>query len=281
MRQNCLRTRNVDKLLDDNYFPSWGSYFPSIGAITPPERLNDTCNEVFDFFEKKLFISPENILIRISSSDVDLLEACRLRYNDDRLEMDSRNPEYYRHEMGMEGVSGRNFNIALRNSSVDGFMDIGNVILLENDKKKLGVEIALGSTAILKQLYDLSHVQDCMPVTGLDIKNETILRKFEDAIITSTILYHEGLRPFGKNSRNRILKKYIRSLSYFRAKSEINMENLTKIISNFEKKEFPESTNQVADIIAEFVGAFENELLIKKNLTDDDKKIKEALKLLT
>ena len=50
MRQNCLRTRNADKLLDDDYFPNWGSYFPSIGAITPPERLDEACDETFDFF---------------------------------------------------------------------------------------------------------------------------------------------------------------------------------------------------------------------------------------
>jgi alanyl-tRNA synthetase len=32
-RQDCLRTRNVEKLLDDSYFPNWGSYFSSIGGI--------------------------------------------------------------------------------------------------------------------------------------------------------------------------------------------------------------------------------------------------------
>ena len=281
MRQNCLRTRNADKLLDDDYFPSWGSYFPSIGAITPPERLQEACDETFDLFEKQLAISPENLLIRISSADTDLIDACKQRYGGDNLEIDSRKPEYYRHNIGMEGVRGRNFNIALRNPNGEGFADIGNIILLEDAQKQLGVEIALGSTTILKQLYGLDHVQDCTPVIGLNTENETIRRKFEDAIITSAVLYREGLRPFGQNNRNRILKQYVRSLSYFRAKSGISIENLSQIVSNFEKREFPESTDQVAGVVIEFVKAFENELLVKKNLTDDDKKIKESLELLT
>lgn len=280
MRQNCIRTRNADKLLDDNYFPSWGSYFPSIGAITPPERLEGACNESFDFFEKKLGISPENILIRINSSDTDLMDACKQRYEESDLEIDSMKNGYYQHKIGIEGVRGRSFNIALRNPNGKGFTDIGNIIFFEDTEKQLGVEIALGSTTILKQLYGLDHVQDCTPVIGLNIKNETIKRKFEDAIITATALYREGLRPFGQHNRNRILKQYVRSLSYFRAKSEISIEDLIKIILNFEKREFPESSEQIASIIAEFVKSFENELLTKKDLTDDEKKIKEALQLL-
>lgn len=70
-------------------------------------------------------------------------------------------------------------------------------------------------------------------------------------------------------------------MSYFRAKSGINIEDLSQIVSNFEKREFLESTDQVAGVVIEFIKAFENELLVKKNLTDDEKKIKESLELLT
>lgn len=279
MRQNCLRTRNVDKLLDDSYFPNWGSYFPGLGAITPPERLNEACSETFNFFERQLAIPRENILIRVNSMDADLVAACKQYYGKDNLEIDSRNLEYYRHNIGMEGISGRNFNIALRHDKIGDFSDIGNIILHENQENKLGVEIALGSTTILKQLHGLDHVQDCTPVLGLNMENEILQRKFEDAIITSTVLYQEGLRPFGQNNRNRILKQYIRSLSYFRAKAGINTENLLQIVLDFEHREFPKSTDQTAGVIIEFVKAFENELSVKKNLTDDEKKIKSTLEL--
>lgn len=70
---------------------------------------------------------------------------------------------------------------------------------MENNKKRLGTEIARGTSTILKQLHGLDHVQDCTPVIGLEtIENQAIRRKFEDAIITSTVLHREGLRPFGQ-----------------------------------------------------------------------------------
>jgi len=49
MRQDCLRTRNVEKLVDHSYFPNWGSYFSSIVALSTPERLKEACNEANDF----------------------------------------------------------------------------------------------------------------------------------------------------------------------------------------------------------------------------------------
>ena len=279
IRQECIRTRNKDRLLDDSYFPKWGSYFTSIGAVTPPERLYEACNETFNFFEKRLVISPENILIRINSADLDLIDVCRQHYGEQNLEIDSRKPEYYRHKLGIEGISGRSFNIALRNPNGEEFSDVGNIILFEDTKEQLGVETALGSTTILKQLYGLDHVQDCTPVMGLKLEDEAIRRKFEDSIITSTVLYQEGLRPLGQNTRNRILKQYIKSLSYFRAKSGMNIDDLFQIVSDFEKRQFPEATAPTSGIIIEYVKAFENELHTKKNLTDNDRKIKEALEL--
>jgi hypothetical protein len=282
MRQDCLRTRNVEKLLDDSFFPNWGSYFSSIGALSAPERLKEVCDEVSDFLEKKLLIAPENILIRISSTDGDLLDITRECYSERRMEIDSRKIEYYRHKIGMEGISGRNFNIALRNPDTEGFADIGNIIILEDGEKRLGIEIALGTSTILKQLHGLEHVQDCTPVIGLEtIENQAIRRKFEDAIITSTVLYREGLRPFGQHNRNRILKQYVRSLSYFRGKTGMDIDQLQQIISNFENKEFQSPTEDLsAETIIEFVKAFENELFIKKELTDDEKKILDSLEQL-
>jgi hypothetical protein len=281
MRQDCLRTTNVERLLDDSYFPNWGSYFSSIGALSAPERLKEACNEVYDFLKNKLLIAPENILIRISSADSDLLDIAKESYGEDRLELDSRKIDYYRHKIGMQGVRGRNFNIALRNPDAEGFTDIGNVIVLENDKKRLGIEIALGTSTILKQLHGLDHVQDCTPVIGLEtIENQAIRRKFEDAIITTTVLYREGLRPFGQRNRNRILRKYVRSLSYFKGKTGMETDQLQRIIFNFEIREFQSTENSCAETIVKFVRAFEDELFIKKDLTDDERKIVESLKLL-
>jgi hypothetical protein len=279
MRQDCIRTKNISFLFDDSYLPMWGSFFSSIGALSSPNRLNEACEELFIFLNKILNISPENILIRINSSDDDLVNACSQYY--DIFEKDTMPNEYYRHKIGLENVHGRNCNIALKNPNDDNFSDIGNIIVLENGKKKIGIETALGSTVMLKQLYGLNHIQDCMPIIELqDINNEAIRRKFEDAIIVSINLFREGLKPFSKDSRSRILKQYVLSLSYFRAKSKISMENLLEIISNFENREFPNSIQHTSKILIDSVQQMETNLLNKEKLTESEIKTKMALKSL-
>ena len=281
MRQDCIRTKNSDKLLNDDFLPAWGSYFPNMGAITPPERISDGCNEAFDFFEKKLGISRENILIRINSQDGDLLDICRGRYKDTNLEVDSRKIDYYRHKLGIEGFGGRNCNIALRGSSGEGFSDVANLIVIEDKGSPVCLEISIGTTTILKELYGLDHVQDGVPVEGLRFADEKFRRKFEDAIVTSSVLFHEGLRPLGQQNRNRILKKYVQSLSYFRAKCDIQITDLSKIINEFEEREFSSTNERVTDILINYIIAFENELEGKKELTPDQDKIKLALQTLS
>lgn len=279
MRQDCIRTKNLNKLLDDDFLPAWGSYFPNMGAITPLERVNDGCNEAFDFFEKKLGISQKNILIRINSADKDLLEICQKRYGEKNLEIDSRKIDYYRHKLGVEGYLGRNCNIALRNSNGEGFSDVANLIIIEDSDSKICLEISIGTTTILKELYGLDHVQDGTPVADLKSVDEKFRRKFEDAIITSTVLFHEGLRPLGQHNRNRILKRYVQAMSYFRAKCDIQIDDLKKIIAKFEEREFSGVNERVSDILIDFITAFENELFDKKILTQDQHKIKQALLL--
>jgi hypothetical protein len=280
MRQDCLRTKNLDKLLDDDFSPVWGSFFPNMGAITSPERFEEGCNETFDFFEQRLGISRDNILIRINSTDKDLMGVCKKRFGDNNLEVDSRKFEYYRHKLGIEGMGGRNCNIALRNSGGDGFSDVANLIMIEDRDSKICLEMSIGVSTILKELYGLDHVQDCTPVEGLKSVDEKFRRKFEDAVITCTELFHEGLRPLGQNNRNRILKKYVLSMSYFRAMCDMKIDELKLVISGFEGQQFSASEERISEVLVGFIEAFEKDLLYKNNLSDDQQKIKQALSLL-
>lgn len=265
MHQDCIRTKNIDKLLDDDFNPAWGSYFPNMGAIARPERIYEGCMETFDFFEKKLNISPENMLVRINSMDQDLLEVCRKRFGENNLEIDKKDLNYYRHKLGIDGVWGRNCNIALRNADGNGFSDVGNLIIIENENSQLCLEVAIGPSTSLKQMYGLEHVQDCTPVSGLELIDEKYRRKFEDTIVTSAVLFREGLRPFGKNTRNRILKKYLQAINYFRVKCNLSMDELSVIISDFEKRQFGEFNESISLVMIEFVKSFEKNSFNKRD----------------
>ncbi len=278
MSQDCIRTQNVKRLFDDEYNPRWGSFFTSLGTISPASRLEDVCGESRDFFKEKLSVEGDNIRIRVSSKDKDLLEASRKVFTDDRLEVDTQTENYYRHKIGIDGVWGRNFNVALRNANGEGFSDVGNVILIENSGKKLGVELALGATTILKQIYNIEHVNDFYPVIGLQKLDPNIGRKLEDAMIVSVTLLREGLEPNASDNRGRILRTYMRSISYLRERAGLPISEIESVLNQFEQKQFITDNPSASNKIIEYLKVYERTLLSKGAQTPEDKQVLSALK---
>jgi hypothetical protein len=277
MEQPCIRTRNVQSLFDDKFSSAWGSYFSSFGTLSAADRLGEASSNTFDFLKGSLAIAEENIRVRVSSQDVDLLKTCKEMLPEACIESDTKDPSYYRHAIGADMVKGRNFNIALRNADGGDFSDIGNVILFEREQKEtLGVEVALGASVILKQLYGLAHVLDCYPVPGLEHTDPQFSRKLQDAILVSALLTQEGLKPAGSNNRERILRTYIRSLSYLRSKLNISLEHLKAMLDGYAVAEFQGGAG-VSMKVFEAVERFEDDLMAKEGLSKEEEVIKTAL----
>jgi len=277
MAQDCIRTQNVKRLFDDEYLPRWGSFFTSLGTISPAGRLTDVCGESLDFLEQKLDIKADDIRIRVSAQDEDLLDASKNVFQEKNLEVNTQQEAYYRHKIGIDGVWGRNFNIALRNANREGFSDVGNIILIENNEKKLGVELALGATTILKQIYNIERVNDFYPVSGLPELDPKISRKLEDAIIVSTTLLREGLEPNASDNRGRILRTYMRSILYFKERAGLSMDNIEAVLKKFEQEQFATTDPSAFNKITEYLKEYEQGLVSGGAKTPEDKLILSVL----
>lgn len=249
--QDCIRTKNVKGLFDDSYIPDWGSSFTSLGALLPKDSLDKATEDQIHFFTQTLGIDVENLRMRVSSRDSDLLASCLKFLPAESLEIDTKDPNYYRHVIGIEGVQGRNYNMALRNPSGDGFSDVGNIISLENIDGTLGVETAIGSSVVLKQLQNLEHVNECYPITGLEDVDPPFKRKIEDALIVCTTLSREGLQPRGSDNRERIMRSYMRAILYYSARTGIGLDELKGVASAFEKAQFSTTDCPSAELIFE------------------------------
>src|SRR5690606_30047069 len=106
--QGCIRTRNAPHIFNDDFFPKWGSYFPSFGVMVPPDRLSGLFKDSLAFLEDVLEIKKQHLRIRVSTSDTDLVEVCQQLGLTGLLEVDTQPPTYYQHKIGMDGVRGRN-----------------------------------------------------------------------------------------------------------------------------------------------------------------------------
>ncbi len=256
MIQDCLRTRNVRELFNDEYVPEWGSSFTSLGALVPAGRLNEATERQLRFFTEKLGISTKDLRIRVSSQDKIFLDSCLGYLPRTSLEIDTQEENYYQHSIGVDGIKGRSYNIALRNPSGEGFSDVGNIISLESNEGVLGIETAIGSSMVLKQIYKLDHVNDCYPLVGFEDVNPRFRRKLEDSVIVSIRLLKEGLLPRGSDNRERILRSYLRSILYYSLKTGISLEFIGSVSREFEIKQFPRdqrnTSEQVITLLSEY-----------------------------
>jgi len=263
MVQNCLRTRNASTLFHEQPNPTYGSFFTSLGGLAVPGSVNEVCSDVFDYIESELGVPRDEIRANIRSEDTDLVEACTESLSDSCLAYDTKSDEYYTHKIGINGVQGRNFNIALPSSADGTYEDVGNIIVINEGDKEVGVEIALGDTTILKQLKGLDHVLDAYDINLSDKIPSTMRDKFKDAAMTSTVLFQEGLRPSARDNRSRILRTYTKALTYYKLCYGLELEELDEILCDIAERCFSTEGDVSADILG-FVTEYE------QNLSEDN-----------
>lgn len=258
--QDCIRTHNLTTYRLRGKAFNWASFFTSMGLLSPPHKLRQVGSEIVEFLRKQ-GIRERDIRLRISSMDADLVESCSQMNH--MLEIDTRPATYYKHTLGFDNISGRNYNICLKSTGTETFEDIGNVIQIEKTGVPIAIELALGSSTVLKQIHGLSHVLECFDITGLEDVDPLIRRNMEDAILVSLVLYHEGLRP-GQSGKRRLLGQYLKTISYYRITTGLEMESLRCILASFEESEFASETN-FSNAIIEYIMWFESKPSLHKD----------------
>lgn len=249
--QHCIRTRNLKQILDASFDPKWGSYFVSMGTLLPPGSLETVCSDALSFLNG-MGIPITEIRARVSEEDGDLLGMCEKYFSADRIEKDTFPRRYYQHEIGMPGVRGRNFNIALQDCK-GVVADVGNVIVLQQGAEPIGVELALGVSTMQKQVYGLDHVMDCYSVHSLHCADAALERKIKDLLIISLILYVEGLRPSALHNRNRLLKKYLTSLNTLRKRANLGIDELKESLRSVDLWDVPNTDGKAIEMICDFM----------------------------
>ncbi|GHI09731.1 hypothetical protein AQI88_16550 [Streptomyces cellostaticus] len=191
--QPALRLRNLDHVRRTGTMSPWGCAFMSFGALAPPGEAGALTALARDLLVRGLGVGDDDVRLRLLPTDGDLVDHARgagvavIHCPD--------TPEVFRHRFGIEGITGRNANLALRGP--DGWADVANVIVIERHGRPIGAELAFGVNAVLVHTLGLGHPVRAGAAAAAEefgVRDLVAL----DALSSATVLAMDGLRPVAR-----------------------------------------------------------------------------------
>jgi hypothetical protein len=232
--QRSIRTRGLKRELipEKN---EWSSYFDATGILVKYTDLDKLIYDIMEFLNKILNIKYEDILIRISKLDIDLNRGLLNINSNINVEYNTREESYYKHKYGLDiyDIYGRNFNIAIKDNISKQYKDIGNIIIIESQKKEYGVECAIGLNALIMRKLGIDNSIDSSSVVDVYKPSQLEDYKFLDCLAVVSHLAYENVLNIKKRSSEYLYKKYLRNLLFWAEKKEISNKELLYLIKSY------------------------------------------------
>lgn len=193
--QNCIKLKSL-KTLKTNAPQIFGGYYKCMGTLASPDLERSTF-DLFDYLTNPnyLGISAEDICIRISSTDKDLVEAIsgvdkRIHRKFDTVEMC-----HYRHTYGLDdlNITGRDYNIGIRKSGTDTFINCGTFVVMETPSRKLAVDMGLGNLSFSMCHFGCNSTIESSRMADLLKIDSVEMNKFANALIVAATLLKENI----------------------------------------------------------------------------------------
>ena len=237
--QRAIRTQPL-KVMTVNQTSEWSSYFDATGLLVPQNLGEKLVYDVLFFLINKLNLSKDDIMIRINCNDTDLMGIVKNVSDMCNVEMNTREEKYYKHRYGLDeyGIYGRNFNIALKDKKACEYKDIGNIIIIENQNKKFGIECAIGLNALLMRMEGLKTSIEASSISDIVKLKFPPQHKFADCLSVVSHLAYENVEGLKKRNPIYLYRKYLKYLEYWSEELNLKREDVIAMIKNYLKMEY-------------------------------------------
>lgn len=237
--QRAIRTQPL-KVMTVNQTSEWSSYFDATGLLVPQNLGEKLVYDVLFFLINKLNLSKDDIMIRINCNDTDLMGIVKNVRDMCNVEMNTREEKYYKHRYGLDeyGIYGRNFNIALKDKKACEYKDIGNIIIIENQNKKFGIECAIGLNALLMRMEGLKTSIEASSISDIVKLKSPTQHKFADCLSVVSHLAYENVEGLKKRNPIYLYRKYLKYLEYWSEELNLKREDVIAMIKNYLKMEY-------------------------------------------
>lgn len=236
IKQKAIRTQSLRKIYDTDNITEFSSFFDALCVLTKYEKLDSLVKDSFIFFEEYLGVKPYEMMIRINSSDTDLIQSIQQVDPQVKIEFDSRPLKYYQHKYGLDkqGIYGRNFNLALLDKKTSEYKDVGNIIVLESKTEKYGVELALGVQPIVMRMYGIPTSLQASYIADIIELDSPEKLKYAESLVAVANLQKENVMSIeGKRFPIYLYKKYLKALKYWQEKLGISKVELMKHMEEY------------------------------------------------
>lgn len=237
--QKSIRTQALKNI----YLPTisaYNSFFEAYCVLVNFNNLENLIRDTIEFLRNILKIYFEDIAIKVNSMDSEFIKI--IDFLDEKINVlvDTEPLTYYRHKYGLEkeNIFGRNFNIAIKIN--DEFKDIGNIIIIESNDKKYGVELALGAEVILMIMNDLQTTLHASNIARFLELNDYKKIKYADCLIVVSNLEKESIQKNKHRYPVYLYKKYLRALKYWEKELGFTSEYTAKLSYEYLKEEYKE-----------------------------------------
>ena len=233
MIQNCMKLKSLKTILSEE--PSmFGSYYKGMGTLACPDAKRSV-EDLFEYLIECLAISPEDICIRIYSSDLDLIEA--ISNLDRRIirEVDTREICHYRHKYGLEeyNITGRDFNIGIRKKGSDSYINCATLVVVEENGHAIGIDMGIGNLSLAMTKFGKNNTVASSRMADILSIESVAEEKFADALIVSATLLKENILQHSSGHFRKKYRQYLNAALHWNEKFSYNASELTSMMIRY------------------------------------------------
>jgi hypothetical protein len=241
--QDCFRTRGMKELKTVSS-SKFGSCFRTMGTLTNPD-IEKVIFDTFDYLVNGVEIKSRDLLIKINADDRDLIVATSSAASDIRRQENAADA-HYQHRYGLDdqNIFGRDFNIAVRKQKTDEFVNVGTVVLIEQNRKIIGVDMGIGNLSLAMcnfgkdNTLTVSRMADVFPIDSVE------KQQFADSLVGLATLQKEQVHKLSSHSdrASKTLrwkyKKYEEAVVYWKLQFGLSNERVLEYMKRYINLEF-------------------------------------------
>jgi len=258
--QECIRTGAREHMFDNSWLPFGQIYFEMASILSRPGRSSEVISESLEFLLEKMEISQERIKILSSKniceySDLDVSV---------EVEYDSREEDFYTWVYGIDGVTGEGLTIAIYNSQLNSWLEIGNIVsIYDRDGNELGIEFGFGCEYFLTALKNADNPLQFSKVFDVFDYSDGLPLKYYYNLEAVAQMKGSGVN-IGDHGAENVYKNYLKSLQYVAHTLGLSVDIVVSDLDRY--------TREVLGVESEFD--------IEKSFLDEHQRRKENLKSL-